>query len=421
MSFTCHRWALPHLFVLCLFPLAGFAQVTRTELAGNPLAQYPFFEHVRAFNVNAPLNVAIDPTRFPAIVGKTCDVYVVNHKTDWPTSPGLTDVTPGGHMTRTFVGGTIQANTFEVAPASSLSADAGAGLGVGYDVVFDCDRNGSLSNGDFIDGASSEAGLYMVHDITQPGPHAVTDVPPYNLDSTFADGFGIPSTRLGQKLYFPTQAASMGKLPLVIISRGNGHDFRSYGHIGNHLASYGYVVMSHDNNTEPEPGGAATAMLTTIGHTDAFIAMAEGGTIAGGALAGHMDARRIVWIGHSRGGRRRRQGVSPAFRRHVDAPQLLARRHQARIEHAANRLGGACHEPPARRALSPVDRLWRQRRQRRRGLRRRPDIPLARPRDGLSAVDGGARCRTRLVPRRRRRSPCSRALAPSVRPTPTSS
>ena len=309
MSIVTRRRAALLLFALCLVPGTVLAQATRTELAGNPLTQYPFFEYVRAFNVNAPLNVAIDPTRFPAIVGDTCDVYVVNHKTDWPASPGLTDVTPGGHLTRAFVAGNVQANTFEVAAASTLNANAGAGLGVPYDVVLDCDQNANLTTGDFIDGMTNEAGLYMVHDITQPGPHAVTEEV-YNLDATFAAGFGIPATKLGEDLYFPTNAATMGKLPLIIISRGNGHDFRWYDHLGNHLASYGYVVMSHDNNTEPSDG-TATAMLTTIGHTDAFIPLAEGGTIAGGALVGHLDAHRIVWIGHSRGA----EGVARAYHR----------------------------------------------------------------------------------------------------------
>lgn len=314
MLFAHSRSARLKFAMVCLLlPTVALAQATRTELAGNPLPQFPFFEYVRAFNVNAPVDVAIDPTRFPAVVGDTCDVYVVNHKTDWATNPTLTDVTPGGALMRTFVAGTIQANTFEVAAASTLNANAGAGLGVPYDVVLDCDQNGSLSTGDFIDGLSGEAGLYMVHDLTAPGPHAVTEEI-YNLDATFASGFGIPNNKLGEDLYFPTNAATMGKLPIVIISRGNGHDFRWYDHIGNHLASYGYVVMSHDNNTEPEtptPGGTATAMLTTIGHTDAFIAMAEGGTIAGGSLVGHIDAHRIVWIGHSRGA----EGVARAYHR----------------------------------------------------------------------------------------------------------
>ena len=150
----------------------------------------------------------------------------------------------------------------------------------------------------------------MVHDTTALGPHPVTEEI-YNLDATFAAGFDIPAFKLGQDLYFPTNAATMGRLPIVIISHGNGHDFRWYDHIGNHLASYGYVVMSHDNNTEPGPLSAAT---TTLGHTDAFIALAEGGAIAGGALVGHIDARRIVWIGHSRGG----EGVAIAYDRLFD-------------------------------------------------------------------------------------------------------
>jgi hypothetical protein len=286
--------------VLCLLlPLAAVAQITKTELAGNSLADYPFFEYVRAFNVNASVKIAIDPSRFPAIVGDTCDIYVVVHKSasDWNTNPALVDVTAGGALTQVFGGANIQANTFEVAAASTLNANAGAGLGVGYDVVLDRDQNGVLSDGDFIDGLAGEAGLYMVHDTTELGPHAVTEEV-YNLDATFAAGFDIPGHRLGQDVYFPTNIASMGKRPIVIVSHGNGHSFEWYDHIGNHLASYGYVVMSHDNDTGPGPEFAA---ITTLGHTDAFIAMAEGGTIAGGALVGHIDTRRIVWIGHSRG------------------------------------------------------------------------------------------------------------------------
>jgi len=290
-----------------LLPLTAAAAITKTELAGNPLSKYPFFEYVRAFNVNAPVNVAIDPTRFPAIVGHTCDIYVVNHKSasDWATNPALTDVTPGGALTHAFVAGTIQANTVEVAAASTLNANAGAGLGVPYDVILDCDQNGMLSDGDFIDGLSGEAGFYMVSDTTVPGPHAVTEMI-YNLDSGVAAGFSIPGNKLGEDLYFPTNIAAMSRLPLVIISRGNGHDFRWYDHIGNHLASYGYVVMSHDNNTEP---GSLFAATTTIGHTDAFIDQAEAGAIASGQLIGHIDSHRIVWIGHSRGA----EGVAIAY------------------------------------------------------------------------------------------------------------
>lgn len=300
--------------VLCLLlPLAAAGQTTKTELAGNSLTQYPFFEYVRAFNVNAPVKVAIDPTRFPAIVGDTCDIYVVNHKSasDWTANPALVDVTPGGALTQTFSGATIQANTFEVAAASTLNANAGLGLGVAYDVVLDRDQNGVLSAGDFIDGLGGEAGFYVVHDTTAPGPEPVTEAPVYSIEASVATTFGIPATRRSQDLYFPTNIATMGKLPIVVIGHGNGHNFQWYDHIGNHLASYGYVVFSHDNDTGPGPNSAAT---TTLGHTDAFIDQAEAGAIASGALVGHIDARRIIWIGHSRGA----EGVAIAYDRLFD-------------------------------------------------------------------------------------------------------
>lgn len=283
-----------------------------TELAGNPLSQYPHFEYVRAFNANAPVSVAIDPTRFPSVAGQTCDVYVTAPKTaaQWTADPTLTDLRPGGSQTVAFTGATIQANTVQVAVAGALSADAGAGLGVGYDVVLDCDQNGILGAADVIDGLGDEAGLYRVHDTTAPGPLAVTSLD-YALDSADGTTFGIPGTKLAQKVYYPSNISSLGQLPLVIIGRGNGHKYFWYDHIGNHMASYGYIVMSHANNTEP---GTQAAADTTLRHTDAFIDLASAGAIASGDLVGHIDANRIVWIGHSRGA----EGVAIAYERLVN-------------------------------------------------------------------------------------------------------
>lgn len=285
--------------LLALHAPAASAAITKTELAGNSLSEFPFFEYVKAFNANAPVKIAVDPTRFPNIVGKTCDVYVVNAKSasQWIADPSLTDVRPGGAQTQTFSGATIQANTFQVVGPSVLNANAGTDLGVGYDVVLDCDRNATLSDGDFIDGGRGEAGFYVVHDTTTAGPLAVTEVV-YNLDSGVGSSFGIPGTHLGEDLYYPTNIATMGKRPLVVVGHGNGHNFQWYDHIGNHLASYGYVVVSIANNTGPGPNSAAD---TTLGHTDAFLDQAEAGAIAGGALVGHIDTHKIVWIGHSRG------------------------------------------------------------------------------------------------------------------------
>lgn len=285
--------------LVVLGPAPAWAAPTKTELAGNPLSEFPFFEYVKAFNVNTPINIAIDPTRFPSVVGKTCHIYIVNAKTasQWVGDPSLADVTVGGRQTQSFGGATIQANTFQVTGPSELSASAGTGLGVGYDAVLDCDQNGTLGDGDFIDGQKGEAGLYVVHDTTAAGPLAVTESV-YNLDAGTGSTFGIPGTHLGEDLYFPTNVAAMGRRPLVVVGHGNGHNFQWYDHIGNHLASYGYVVVSIANNTGPGPNSAAD---TTLGHTDAFIDQAEAGTIAGGALVGHIDTHKIVWIGHSRG------------------------------------------------------------------------------------------------------------------------
>jgi hypothetical protein len=103
--------------------------------------------------------------------------------------------------------------------------------------------------------------------------------------------------------------AALGELPLVVVSHGNGHDYRWYDHIGNHLASWGCIVMSHQNNTVPGPEAAST---TTLTNTDYILA--NQATIAGGVLNGHIDSHRIVWIGHSRGG----EGVVRAYDRIVD-------------------------------------------------------------------------------------------------------
>jgi hypothetical protein len=290
------------------------AAVTKAELAGHPLGTYPFFEYVKAINANRPVHVAIDPSRFPAIAGQTCDIYVVAAKKTlgWNTNNTLTDVTLGGMQTQTFSGGTIQANTFQVTVASELSGAAGTGLGVGYDVVLDCNQNGLLDGNDYIDGRNNESGFYIVNDTTAPGPLAVTAFT-YNLSSTAVATFGIPTGYEAEKVFFPTNIASMtDPLPLIVISHGNGHNYQLYDYIGNHLASYGYIVMTHANNTMPGPFSAST---TTLAHTDAFISEVAAGNIPGGtAMTGKLDANKIVWIGHSRGA----EGVAIGYDRMFD-------------------------------------------------------------------------------------------------------
>jgi len=280
----------------------------RIELAGNSLDEYPFFEYVRAFNQNGPVEVAIDPTRYPELVGLTCDLYIVEARTqaEWELDPTLQDVRPYGPDTVTLDGTTIQENTFEAAAPGELDADVGTGLGYAYDVVLDGNRNGQLDTEDYLDGSGDEAGFYVVADTTQPGPLAVREI-------VYSGG-----SWLGQDTYYPVDIDLMGRLPLIVVSHGNGHNYTWYDHLGYHLASYGYIVMSHTNNTVP---GIEAASTTTLTNTDYIIGHQE--TIYGGVLDGHIDSHRIVWIGHSRGG----EGVTRACDRLFDGsytPQYYA-------------------------------------------------------------------------------------------------
>ena len=138
------------------------------------------------------------PTLHPEIIWPaTADVYIVEKKTagEWALDPALVDVTADGALTVTFTGGTIQANTFQITGPNELNAAVFqavtgdfTGLGHGYDMVVDMNRNGVLDGGDYIDGLGREAGLYVCHDTTASGPLAVTEVL-YSVGTIF----GIPA------------------------------------------------------------------------------------------------------------------------------------------------------------------------------------------------------------------------------------
>lgn len=264
------------------------------ELASRPLAVYPDAEFVRAFNEGESVSVTIDPNRWPALAGVTADVYVTAPRTasEWDADATLVDVR-GAPTSITFSGVDVASNTF-VVDTGTLSADAGASLGVGYDLVIDANGDGLLDDGDLLDGYADEAGFYVVHDVTQPGPYPVTE-------TIYSGG-----TFLGQNLFYPSNIAELGVLKLLVVSHGNGHNYQWYDHIGAHLASYGFVVMSHQNNTIP---GIETASTTTLTNTDYFLGNLD--IIEGGVLEGHIDTDNIAWIGHSRGG----EGVVRAYKR----------------------------------------------------------------------------------------------------------
>jgi hypothetical protein len=259
---------------------------------------YPSFQFLRAINDSAQVKTAIDPTRHAERIGLAYRIYVVTHKTpaQWAASNTLTDVT-GGFDIGTVTTGTIADNVKTVWSPPLDGGTAGT-VGKGYDVVYDFGSNGALDPGDLIDGLNyKEAGVYAVRNLTLDGGHAV-------VETIYSGG-----SWLGQDLYYPSDIATMGQLPLVVISHGNGHNFQWYDYLGTHLASYGYIVMSHQNDTG---GGPVQASSTTLTNTDYLLGNL--GTIAGGALNGHVDNHKITWVGHSTGG----EGVVLAFDRIFD-------------------------------------------------------------------------------------------------------
>ncbi len=263
-------------------------------LAGSSLPSYPFFLVHDVFAQNGQIEAAVDPGRLSDRIGQWADIHVVAHRSAeaWAADPTLVDIT--GEVERLTVSATSMGE-FQV-EAWSDALDGGDELSQDYDLVLDFDGDGALGPGDLVDGLGEDhGGLTVFRDLTQPGPHEVVTL-------QYSGG-----SWKGQRTYHPADIGELGLLlPLVVISHGNGHDYTWYDYLGEHLASHGYVVMAHQNNTGP---GIETASTTTLTNTDYFLGALE--LIGDGALAGHVDPHTIVWVGHSRGG----EGVVRAYDR----------------------------------------------------------------------------------------------------------
>ena len=268
------------------FALGCPEAVVSTQLAGVPLVEYPFFEYTRAFNAGATVYLAIDPDRFPGIRGVTGDIYIVASKThaQWVADPTLVDVR-GGAQSHTFDAASVEGAAVALTGSAALASANGLDISTGYDAVVDLDGDGELGGGDYIDGYGliepDANGLSVFTDLTAAGP-----LTPTMIDTS--------SSRGVLRLNYPAELASVGPLPIVVIVHGGGHDYRWYDYLQNHLSSWGWVSISVQNDF----GGTGNRPLQ---HTDALIG--EQATIAGGVLNGLLDTSRIVWIGHSLGGR----------------------------------------------------------------------------------------------------------------------
>lgn len=138
------------------------------------------------------------------------------------------------------------------------------------------------------------------------------DEGPYKTKSSSIVG----GTWLKQVLVYPDpetiHRSQKNSFPIVVISHGNGHNYKYYSYLQKHLASWGYLTMSHTNQTGP---GIETASTTTLTYTDHLLS--ELSKIEDGKLKDLVDASHIAWIGHSRGG----EGVVRAYTRILDGYQ----------------------------------------------------------------------------------------------------
>lgn len=272
-----------------LFTLKIEAQ-TEVQLAGKTVQNFPYFHWVQNFNADETVNFSIDGKLYPVINGVTADVYVVFDKTasEWMQNNTLIDVTNGGKQSFSFSNSNIQLNTFQLAAPNELVSYNSLNMGVRYDIVIDMDNNGILSPADLIDGGDG-AGFYVIHDITQPGMLSVTTQDWTNV------------AMLTKRIWYPTNLASFDSLPLIVISHGWTYDYTYYDYIGEYLASYGYIVMSHWNDVgDGDPNGTQTASLSLIENIDHLLANQD--TLLGGVLNGKIDYHNMGWIGHSTGG-----------------------------------------------------------------------------------------------------------------------
>ncbi len=286
-------------------PVTFTAGPIELDLVGEPLALEPRFDFVDAFNSTETVSLTLDPQRYPGIANQQTQVFITEGRSraEWDLDPVLVDVR-GGASAVSFAGADLAGNVLSL-DSGTLAGPSGTAISRGYDVVVDLDGDGLLSDGDFVDGRGDEHGFAVFRDMVAPGPYTPVEISHDHGSSSFHR----------QNIFYPANIAALGELPLIVVSHGNGHNYNWYDHIGEHMSSYGFIVMSHRNNTNPGPDSAAT---TTIENTEVFLQNL--GLIAGGVMVGHVDRHRMIWIGHSRGA----EGVARAYRRLISGADTPA-------------------------------------------------------------------------------------------------
>lgn len=265
------------------------------RLAARKLGAAPGVSPSRVFHAAERAFVWLDPSVYADRAGLAMQVLAVPHKDAqaWLDDPVLPEASARAALTVdpnvTAIDGAARLNP--ALPFTGPFLDS-------WDLVADLDGDGALSAGDILDAAPERGAFEVTPDLSAPGPY--TPVRANRNDGGW----------LVQQVWYPAEIGTFtSPVPLVLLSHGNGHDYRWYDHFGAHLASWGLVFTSHRNNTQP---GVEAASGTTLQNLNHFVQ--NHGSWFEGRLAGKVDTHRIALVGHSRGG----EGVVRAMQR-VDA------------------------------------------------------------------------------------------------------
>lgn len=119
----------------------------------------------------------------------------------------------------------------------------------------------------------------------------------------FGSGSAIAlATFEGEAIRNATADLSAGPFPVVVLSPGFGIGGASYAWLAEHLASYGFVVISLDHDESLDPG---VLWRSTVERPQAALGLIDhiqGETQPGGEFEGLIDADVIAVVGHSFGG-----------------------------------------------------------------------------------------------------------------------
>lgn len=162
---------------------------------------------------------------------------------------------------------------------------------------------------------------------------------------------------------------SDGPYPLVILSHGFAIGSGSYAWLAEHLASYGFVVISPHHRETLDPGALWRATIERPRDIQTVLSYVDGEVGAGGEFEDLIDNETVAAVGHSYGGYTAlaASGARISTREFVAACETARDRGSAGVSVRCARSSARRHCRPGRHRLCAVGSLagtwvWRHRR-----------------------------------------------------------